>query len=155
MRTAPLWLAVASMIGGAACADVWGFKDLSEGDGGTDATATPADANDEPSVGLTDAGASDADDSLDAEDAVAEGSSDEAGDGALGDGGDAAALVAACLTSCAIGCCDSAGKCQKGTSTSACGSPGHVCAVCNANCGFVTSNCCNSSQNCTCATVCL
>jgi hypothetical protein len=156
MKTAPFWLAVASMIGAAACADVWGFKDLTEGDGGTDATAPPADdGNDEPGVDLTDAEGADTGVSLDAGDTLTDdGASGEAGDAAIGDGGDAAAQLA-CLTSCVSGCCDAAGKCQKGTSTAACGSPGHVCAVCNANCGFVTSNCCNSSQTCTCATVCL
>jgi hypothetical protein len=150
-RRASFWLAAASILGAAACADVWGMKDLSEGvEGGADATSVPAEAgNDEPDA-LTDAEGSDADDSLDAGDALADGASSEAGDGATGDGGDAAAQEA-CLAKCLSGCCDTAGNCQKGTSTSACGPVGHACAVCNASCSFATANCCNSSQTCTCA----
>jgi hypothetical protein len=148
---APLWLAVASTLGAVACADVWGMKDLTEGvEAGLDATAAPADANDEPDSDQSEAEAADADDSLDAGDASADAASSVAGDGAIGDGGDAATLQN-CLATCLAGCCDTGGKCQKGTTTAACGSPGHACAVCNASCGFGFSNCCNTNQNCTCA----
>jgi hypothetical protein len=155
MRRRALWLALASALGAAACADVWGMKDLTvEVDGGVDATSTPPDDANDEAAAVTDAEETDAA-SLEAGDAMADGPSSEAGDGAIDDGGDAAAMVAACLTSCTSGCCDTGGKCQKGTSVSACGSPGHVCAVCNASCLPTQSNCCNSSLVCTCALLCL
>ena len=138
---------------------MWGFDDLTAGDGGTsDATTPVADQ----SVGSEGGGGDDgaADSAL-----VGDGSGSDAADvglyGEAGDGGeiadtgvrdaaDDAAIL--CKSICPMGCCDSKGHCQTGNTTALCGIGGNACQVCPTSACTLSSPCCGmTSKQCGCA----
>jgi hypothetical protein len=146
LRLAP-HVAVAPLIGLIACANVWGFQDLTtESDGGLPEAAAPTsdapgddaessrDAAQEASGEPEDSAFLDARDDARSRDAGA-----PKADGGANDGGDDGA-AAACRGICVTGCCDSNNICQAGTSTSACGSGGVACEACS--CKALQLTCC-------------
>ena len=159
-------LVVGLAAGLAACANVWGFDDLTTASPDDASSIATKDGADDVSEGSVQAEASDTDDGSDATlvDAQAAGpdgsgrdggdagrSSDAASDADANDG----AAMASCAANCP-GCCDSQGTCQKGTAVSACGTGGKACLDCPVadKCTLLTtSSCCNSSA-CACATIC-
>jgi hypothetical protein len=166
------WVAIAPLLGVAACANVWGFDDLTLAlDGGSRDATTASDAL----VGAADSGGDaevdagdDGYDSVDAgdssyasdapavSDAPSYGEGGEGGgpnDGAVKDAGGDGAAAAACKKICPMGCCDPAGRCLGGTATSACGTGGNACEACPASACTLASPCCGAtSQQCGCAT---
>jgi hypothetical protein len=170
MAAAPRFGLVVGLAAGlSACANVWGFDDLTT-PSPDDASPIPTkDGGDGVSEGSAQADSSDTDDGSDAtlvdvQDAGPDGSDGrgglDAGDGARSsdaasdaDADDGAAM-AQCMTICG-GCCDSQGICQKGTAVSACGTGGKACLDCPVadKCTVLTTSCCNNNA-CACATVC-
>ena len=168
MAAAPRFgLAVGLVAGLAACANVWGFDDLTAASPDDASSSATNDGGDDVSEGSVQADASDTDDGsdatlVDAQDAGPDGSGRDGGD--AGRSSDAAsdadandgAAMARCMGICPTGCCDSQGTCQSGTAVSACGTGGKACMNCPVaeKCTIITTmSCCNSSA-CACATVC-
>jgi hypothetical protein len=175
------WLrGVAPLVALVACGDIWGFHDLTAPPDATftvaDATpmvdtsqppqeaastleAMPADDATSDDAG-DDADAAAVEDAADASlDAIVDATHDasDAGEpveasppeaGAPNDG--AADAIAACQAICS-GCCDSAGRCELGTSTDVCGVSGALCQSCgNHSCILTYSPCCRSNGACGC-----
>lgn len=152
-------MSVLPLLGVVACADVWGFSDLT---GGSDALAPDAAMTQEGAVDGTEGGMESGPDSAQEEDepsgdlpdAREEREVGEAGeggmtvrDGAPVDGGNDAA---ACKAICTMGCCDSQGLCWPGTATAHCGTNGNACEACSgAGCTLATG-CCTTKQACGC-----
>jgi hypothetical protein len=165
MTTAPRFGLVVGLAAGlTACANVWGFDDLTSGSPDDASSTATKDESDDASEGSVQAEASDTDDGSDAtladvQDAGPDGSGRDGGD--AGRASDAAsdadaddgAAVARCMGICPMGCCDSQGICQKGTAVSACGTGGKACVDCPKCTVITTSICCNNNA-CACATVC-
>jgi hypothetical protein len=159
MRRAPGWVACGLLLGVAACADVWGFKDLTLGDGGAQDATTVSDAPNPGSEGGEDAeadsgqgadsgdGAADAADAADARSEIGDGGPiADTGARDAGDDGASAACMSICMT-----CCDSTNKCVKTSTVSACGMNGSACMVCP-SCGLGSTTCCGTtSGQCGCA----
>jgi hypothetical protein len=158
----PPWVAVAAtlapLFGLVACADLWGFDDLTLATDGGPQDGTTAD--DAPAVGPegSDAeadGANEmADASVDATNVRSEdgGSRGDAGvrDAGAPDAGDDGA-AAGCRAACPTGCCDAMNHCQPMSQT-ACGTGGAACVDCTADascmvlapvacCGATTGQC--------------
>ena len=169
-RRAPAWVVVAPLLGVVACANIWGFEDL---------TLSPPDAALQDATMPSDAPGTVSEAGGDAEvDAFAEGDvfgGDAAdarvyGEGGMGDGGhpgeggakDAGddAAIPYCKANCPMGCCDSTGHCVTILSPRACGTAGATCVDCTtttgATCTAVTPACCGSTTGqcgCSLATV--
>jgi hypothetical protein len=153
-------MTVLALFGVVACADVWGFSDLTAAPDAVAPDATPA--GDSP-VSVLEAGGDDeadvfalgADSGADAADArgYGEGGEGEGGRSAEGgakDAGDDGA-AAACKATCS-GCCNSANHCVTPTAT-ACGNGGEACVDCPA-CSTLQTPCCGAtSGQCGCADV--
>jgi hypothetical protein len=166
MAAAPRFGLVVGLVAGlAACANVWGFDDLTAASP-DDASPIATDGGDDVSEGSVQADASDMDGGSDAtlvdvQDAGPDGSGRDGGDS--GRSSDAAsdadandgAAMAWCMANCA-GCCDSQGTCQVGTAVSACGTGGKACLDCPVadKCTLITTTSCCNSNACACATVC-
>jgi hypothetical protein len=158
------WVLVAPLLGVVACANVWGFDDLTLAqDGGTSDATTPSDdqatisegggGEDGEADGTAgdDAFRGDAADAADGRGEGGEGGSIRAGD--AGDGGDAGLLTAYCAGHCA-GCCDSNGQCVNKVTITACGMGGAMCVDCPACSGLGASPCCGTTTGqCGCLTV--
>jgi hypothetical protein len=184
VRTARAWPVAIAVLGLAACADIWGFHDVSGVS--TDAASFQvgeSGSRDDAMTSSSDAAGAEDDGSFDG--TVADGATDAgpAGDGsgdattsaeADGDaiateagiaeaGGPSDALdeaVIACQAICS-GCCDSTGHCQPGTQTGVCGANGALCEDCpDTPCNFVSTACCKGNTSggggtCGCATAAL
>jgi hypothetical protein len=157
MSRTPFWIVALSLLGVVACADVWSFSDLEEGgppDASTDGNVVEGT---ESGADATADGAEEAGDSSgELPDAQEAGEAGEAGEadgspreGGVTDGGDDGAAAALCKAHCASGCCDSAGICQAGTATTACGTSGDACQACP-TCSPLEGACCTSKQACGC-----
>jgi len=171
----PTWVAVAAalapLFGLVACADLWGFDDLTRATDGGPQDATTAD--DGSAVGLEGGSDAEADGANEMADASADatngrsedgGSRGEAGvrDAGAPDAGDDGA-AAGCRTACPSGCCDAMNHCQQ-TSQTACGTGGAACVDCTADascnplvqvacCGATTGQCgCAALLNLACST---
>jgi hypothetical protein len=167
MRAAPRFGLVVGLAAGlSACANVWGFDDLTPASPDDASSIATMDGGDDVSEGSVQAEASDTDDGSDAtlvdvRDAGADGRGRDGGDAArssdaaLDADADDGAAMARCMTRCA-GCCDSQGNCQKGTAVSACGTGGKACMDCPVadKCTILTTTSCCNSNACACATVC-
>ncbi len=161
LARAPTGVVIGALLGLAGCADVWGMKDLSQGDGGPDATAdgNAAEGGDDgESDGSGDEGIVES--GGEAGDAIALDGESEAGpgDAAMGDGGNDAA-IAMCQTICpTTGCCDAQGLCHTSTmlGPTVCGSGGNLCQDCKAtmSCSVLVPNACciTSTGKCGCET---
>jgi hypothetical protein len=165
---AAAWVFIAPLLGVAACADVWGFQDLTASDGGPpDATSMNDARSGAPESGAGDAEADAAEEEGDSgqevgEDARSDGEAGKAGDsggvsreGGLsdgGDGGDGAAVIA-CEGVC-MGCCDAQGICHTTTSTTVCGASGTACQDCTTpahKCTVIGESPCCGTSGCGCA----
>jgi hypothetical protein len=163
------WMAVVPLFGVVACADVWGFSDLTGGDAVAPDATTPQGAIDAPGAGMDssapDSAQSGDESSGELPDSREQREVSEAGDGGMtvreggpGDGGNDAA-VAACKAICPMGCCDSTGHCVTALSARACGAAGAQCVDCTttaATCTPLTPACCGSTTGqcgCSLATV--
>jgi hypothetical protein len=152
----------------AACASIWGFQDLKDGDAAVDADAKRIDA--EPSVadGSETSDATQPADSATGDDEVslvedvksskdASPMRDAAHDGPSaspdGSGVNDATAFMKCVTICS-GCCDPSGRCvaMAQQSQSVCGTGGNACADCTADktCPLTEAPCCGSN-GCGCA----
>jgi hypothetical protein len=159
-------MTVLPLVGVVACADVWGFSDLTEA---PDAVARDATAAEEAAVGGAEGGTdSGPDGSLegdgpsgerpDAQDETGEaGKAGEAGripEGGTKDAPDDGA-IAYCKANCLAGCCDSAGNCLTALSPRACGTAGATCVDCTTTettCTALTPACCGSTtRQCGCS----
>lgn len=125
-RGAALCLVVGVATSLAACANVWGFADLTEGDASAGATTTDAslDVSAEVSASADVA----ADDGAIPDDSESPADS-ASGDAAATDAADASEAILLCPTHCPSGCCDVNGTCQNPSST-ACGTGGQQCVDC-------------------------
>jgi hypothetical protein len=154
----PGWVACGLLLGVAACADVWGFKDLTLGDGGAQDATTLSDAPNSGSEGGEDAevdSGQGADSGDGAADARAEGEGGEGGsaahEGGAADAGDGGVTAADCMSICTSGCCNSSNICVTASAT-ACGPPGQQCVDCpTASCTL--GACCTSAGQCGCSLV--
>jgi hypothetical protein len=168
------WGVAIAMLGLAACADIWGFHDVSGlpdgapfevGESGStmmpsDATGTEDDGSLGGADGTTDAGPA-SDGSGDATtSAEPDGDATIPETGLVEAGGPSDALdeaVIACQAICS-GCCDSTGHCQPGTQMGSCGTNGALCEDCPSSpCNFVSTPCCKANTSggggtCGCAT---
>jgi hypothetical protein len=151
-----------------ACANVWGFEDLTVapadgapatavkdgGQDGEDATGAPGDDATETDAGLDSSALQGADAETDGagRDSGLGGSKDAASDGAANDG----AAVARCQAICTSGCCDAQGICQGGTATSVCGAGGAACVNCSKtqSCPLPGIGACCTSGACGCSATC-
>jgi len=155
-RRPPAWIALTPLLGVVACANVWGFDDLTSRDGGPQDATTRVDAFAPPVESGPDAaddGVGDvADSSGDASDAMGTGEGGEGGEsdatareGGPGDAGNDGATAAECKASCQTGCCDANNHCQAGSTPSICGSSGGACQDCSSHsCGTLQATCCVS-----------
>ena len=153
-------MTVLPLLGVVACADVWGFSDLTEA---PDAVARDATTAEEAAVGGAEGGTdSGPDGSLEEDgpsgelpDAREEREVGEADvgirEGGARDGGDDGAAATKCKPMCPMGCCDSQGICHTGNTTASCGTNGNACEACSGTgCTALTSACCTSKQACGC-----
>jgi hypothetical protein len=162
-KSAPLWVIVPPLFGVVACANVWGFDDLTLAQDGGPSDATMAsddqatDSEGGGDDGSTDGAVENHDSDADAGDARIYGDGGEAGPiidaGARDAGGDGAA--ATCEMICQ-GCCDSNNQCVVMMSPTACGMGGQACADCSktVTCTpLVSVQCCGAmTGQCGCAT---
>lgn len=168
MRGRAAWAFIAPLLGVAACANVWGFQDLTASDGGPPDATSMTDAP----VAAQEAGAGDAeadaadqegDSHVAGEDARSDGPIGDAGDGGgvsreggPADGGNAgdSAAVALCETICTMGCCDSQGICHSTTTTKVCGPAGTACQDCSTHtCSVLTETPCCGTSGCACQSI--
>jgi hypothetical protein len=158
------WMAVLPLFGVVACADVWGFSNLTEVDAVAADATTPEEA---PVDGLGTGmeagpdGAQQGDEpSAELPDAQEDRGLSEGGEGGLlirdggpGEGGEDGSAAAQCKAICSSGCCDSQGKCRTTTSTAYCGNSGNACETCSTSgCTLSLGACCTSKQTCGCVT---
>jgi hypothetical protein len=152
-------MTVLPLLGVVACADVWGFSDLTEG---PDAVARDSPTAGDSPVSAFEAGgdaeadvfALGADSGSDAADArsYGEGGEEEGvrpAEGGAKDAGDDGA-AATCKATCS-GCCNSANHCVAPPTATACGNGGEACVDCPA-CTLATPCCGANSGKCGCAT---
>jgi hypothetical protein len=155
-------MSVWPLLGVVACADVWGFSDLTASDAAAPDAATPQEAAVDGTEGGMDSGPDSAqredESSADLPDAREERDLGEAGEGGMTvresgseDGGDAAADCN--RTNCPTGCCDSLGKCWPTSTTAHCGTNGNACEACTASACTLASACCTSKGTCGCQLV--
>jgi hypothetical protein len=146
-------LAFAPILGMVACANVWGFQDLTAGPDADVRDATTESQPDDEGQAAIDAAvdAPPAGDDSASFDAQGDARSPDAGEGGVvireggvrdaGDAGDDGGAAAECRRICTSGCCDSNNYCQQGTATAACGSAGATCQSCGA-CPALQTACC-------------
>ncbi len=162
VRRTPFWIAalpLPGLLGVVACANVWGFSDLTEGgvDTGAQDATTPEAADEEADTGSD--GLLPGDDSAAAPDVRAEDAASEAGEGGpspreagAGDGGNDGAAAAMCKSICSSGCCDAQGMCRTTLSAAYCGANGDPCQACGS---CTLGACCTSSGTCGCTVLAL
>ena len=153
-------MAIAPLVGIVACANIWGFDDLTLGPDSGSEDATTSNAPEAGGDAEADAVGVRNDSGGEAADAHVSGEDGEAGEaeaaaareaGARDAGGDGAA-AAQCKAICKTGCCDSSGFCQAGTLASACGGGGAACATCSGPCPLGPPCCVATSKQCGCTT---
>jgi hypothetical protein len=173
-RFALLALVVSPALALAACADLWGFDDLTLAPDGASATATSDGGEGDVSSGEAGAAGDTSDSEAGSDSGLPEDDgapSDGAGAGGdrgdSGDGGnpkDAAsdgeandgAAMARCQSICTSGCCDTEGICQQGTATDTCGTGGRACVNCSKtqSCPLPGIGPCCTSSACGCSATC-
>jgi hypothetical protein len=164
----------------AACADIWGFHDLTPPPDAAafvvpDATTSidvnpptqdaPGAADTSPAEDSANDDSGDEASAVDAPwDAIADGTPGDADEASAPEGGPpeagppeaspsdgAADAIAECQSICA-GCCDTSGHCELGTSPTVCGVSGALCQSCaGQSCIITSSPCCKSNGSCGCS----